>query len=127
LQMLEDDRMGKRRNSAALRFRDVRMQLGEGADVQLVDQAARPEQRRPGRHEFRQRASYRLRHPRGSVSTLITFGGKTPVVLVRPVDLDRIGIGEQLVRIEPEAALRRVVAVGAKTIARARGKAWGGQ
>ena len=47
------------------------------------------------------------------------------MVLVRPVDLDRIGIGEQLVRIEPEAALRRVVAVGAKTIARASGKAGG--
>ncbi len=37
---------------------------------------------------------------------------------ILPVDFNRIGIDKQLVRIEPEAALRRVVAVGAKAVAR---------
>ena len=121
--MLDDSRMGKRGDRPAQLFRNVRMQHGEGAHRHFVDQAAGPEERRrqPARGSARPRN--RLRHQRGGIGPFTPALGQPPVMGVGPVDLDGVGIGQQFVGVEPQPALRRIVAIGAKAVAGAGAKA----
>ncbi len=103
-QMLDDRRMRQCRDRATDLFRHVRMQHGEGAHLEFVDQAARAEQRRRGGGSAREAA--RRRPPSASAARCrraARAARPKRIVDVGPVDLDRVGIHQQLVGIEPEA------------------------
>ena len=111
-QMIEYGRMAKRCDGAALQFRDVRMQHGEGADRHLVDQPALAQQRLARRH--RPVSGHdRLRHQRGGILALQPEAG---IVAEGPVELFCVRIDQKLCRIEPQAAIGIIDAVGAKAV-----------
>jgi hypothetical protein len=104
LQMGDDSGMGKGRNGATLLFRHIRVQHGEGADGDLVDQAAGLEQRRlPLR-------ALRFRHNRlgNEIGGVITEGRQAGIVAEGAVEFAGIGVDQQLGGVEPEAMIRIV-------------------
>ena len=124
LEMLDDRRVGQRGDRAAQRPpAPSGWQHGEGAHVEFVDQPAGREQRRLRRSRLGQRdrrspwaSAARCRRPRRGAPT--AAGRRRRAGRSR-----RIGIDQQLVGIEPEAALRLIGAVGAQAVARAGARA----
>ena len=122
--MLDDRRMRQRRDRAAQRSGTSGWRMVKRADMRLVDQAAR-----------RRTAAVlppaaggsvgddRLRHQRRRVAARAARRRQPRVVGIGPVDRHGIGIDQQLVGIEPGAAVGIVVAVGAQAVARAGGEA----
>ncbi|PAV92438.1 hypothetical protein WR25_05777 [Diploscapter pachys] len=95
LEMRDDSGVGEGGDRAPLRLRYVRVQHGEAADVEFVDQA-------PGGKEGRGDRCGRGRRDdgagdqRGRVDTRLA---EARVVAERPVQLDRIGIDQQFRRV----------------------------
>ena len=122
-QVVEDRRVGERRDGAALGLGHVRVQQGERPHRHLVDQPAGAEDRRRRRGRRGQGGDHRLRHQRGGVER----GGarrRQPVVVGEgPVERGRVGVDEQLRRVEavpgrPRPARRR----GGRSACRRRGR-----
>ena len=118
-QMLEHGRMPQRRQPAALVLGNVGMAHGEGPHLQFVDQPAWPEQGRLALRDARRRPHDRLGHQRCGVDAFAARRGEPRIVDERPVDLDRIGIDQQLVGVEAKPPVGPVGSVGAQAVARA--------
>ena len=113
LQVGQHGGMGEGGNRAALMCRDVRVEDGEGLDGKLVDQAAGGQQRRLAKN-LRVPAEDRLRHQAGGVNSEVR---QLAVVDEGPVDLGGMRVEQQFRRVEPEAAVGIVGAVGAIAVA----------
>jgi hypothetical protein len=103
-QMGDDGGMGKGRNGATLVFRHIRVQHGEGADGDLVDQAAGLELRGLPLCALRFRYD-RLGHDAGGVVAEERQAGG---VMEGAVEFAGIGVDQQLGGVEPEAVVRIV-------------------
>ncbi len=112
-QVGDDSRMGQGRDRAALRLGHLRMQHGEGAHRDFVDETALPEQRRLAFHRP-VAADDGLRNEIGGLSAELA----QPCIMAEgPVEFGGIGIDQQLGRIEPQTFVGIVDAIGAKTVA----------
>ncbi len=116
LEMGDDRRMRQRRHRAADRGRNVGMQQGEAAHIDLVDQAAAPKHRRRQRHLWQGRRHQRARH---DVRGIRPIGPQARIPLKTPIQSHRIGIDQQFGRIKPTPPLRRPFALRAIAIGRA--------
>ena len=124
LQMIEDGRRFQRPQGTAIRLRHVGMADRERSDRQFVDQAAGLEERRPFGSGIGKSPHNGLGHERGGIAALASPCGQARVIDVRPVDLDRVGIDQQLVGIEPLALAGIIRTVGAEAVALAGFQAW---
>ncbi len=122
-QVRDDRRLGEGGNSAAQGWGDVGVQAREAADVQLVDQAARAEDRWQRGGGRRKGSDDRPRHPGGAVAGGLAGGGEAGVPVEGAIERHRVGVDEELGGVEPEADRGGVRAVGAQAVARTRGKA----
>ena len=116
--MLDDRRMPRGLQSCRADVRHLGMAHGERPDRHFVDQPAGLEQGRHRRNRIGQGYGDGLRHERRGVVALSPSRGKFAVEDIPPVDFHGVGIDEQFVRIEPQAALGRIGPVCAKAVAR---------
>ena len=120
-EMLDHQGMGQRRNRPAQRLRQIRMALTEGLDRNLVNEPRLP-WRRPRRLRHR-RGHDRLRHQRRGIPRRIPRRRQIRMPGEGPVERRRVGIDQQLGRIEAMAPGRIERAIGAQPIAHARSEA----
>ena len=124
-EVVEDRGVGEGGDGAADGRRDVGVEEGEGADGDLVDQAAGLENggRRGGwRGEI---LGDRLGHEVGGVGAVGAGGGEAGVEGEGAVEAGGVGVDEEFLGVEPEALGGVPGAVGAEAVAGAGGE-WGG-
>ncbi len=120
--MPDDSGMRERADRSAQMLRHGRMPHGEAVHVELVDQPAGPETRRRDGSR-RQALHHRPGHQRRGIAALPAPHRKPGIVGIWPVDLQRIGIDQQFVGIEPQAVFGVMGSVGTDAVARADAKA----
>ena len=116
-EVLDDRRGGEGRDGAAEGGGHVGVQAGEAADLQLVDQAAGPEDRGAERERRRKRGDDRAGHPGGAVAGGRAGGGEAGIPGEGAVEGDGVGVDEELRGVEPQAGLRSPGSVGAQAVA----------
>ena len=116
-QVVEDRRVGEGGDGAADGGGHVGVEEGEGADGDLVDQAAGPEDAGAGGARRGEGGDDRLRHQVRGVDGGVAGGGEAGVVGEGAVEGDGVGVDEELRRVEPVAALGGEGAVGAEAVA----------
>ena len=95
LQMIDDRRVRQRRHGAALLLRHDRMEHGEGADLELVDEAAGLEHGRQRRDRGQQRFDDGLGHQRRGVGPLPARGAERWIIAIGSVDPRGIGVHQE--------------------------------
>ena len=105
-QVVEDRRVGEGGDGAADRGRHLGVEDGEGADGDLVDQAAGAEDRRLWRGRRGEGGDDGLRHQGRGVDGGVAGGGEAGVVGEGTVEGDGVGVDEELRRVEAMALLR---------------------
>ncbi len=124
-QVADRGRMAEAGEGAALRLRNIGIELGEAADMQLVDHLIG--ERRCGSEPVRggeRPADDALRHDGGAVALVGRRAETARVIDQRilakgPVDGFRVRIDEQLGRVEAQPFLRSKRPMGAQAVARA--------
>ena len=116
LEMLDHRRMGEAGEGSARLRRKILAQMGQAAQVDLVNDRVRPRDAQTPRLARRRRERDRL----GRVGAAVLAEGEHRMMeLERPIESEGVGVGEQLRRIEAVAAQRLERPFGAQAIASA--------